>query len=87
MKTLLSIALFALASCTPQAYIANLSNYGPAIKANPKAVKLDPADVTTVNTVKFEGGVKLKTDYATINVDQDGVVIDGTVDIDLSGNK
>ena len=85
MKTTLLIALLALASCTPQAYIADLSTYGQAIEANPQSVTLDPAHVTAVGGFKFEGGVKLKTDQGDIDLDQDGVT--GTVVIDLSSNK
>ena len=85
MKTTLLLAMLALASCTPSSITADLSTYGEAIKANPKAVKLDPADVTIVNTVNFESVIELETDYGNIEVDQDGVK--GALVIDISSNK
>ena len=85
MKTTLLLALLALASCTPSSITANLSSYGEAIKANPKAVKLDPADVTIVNTIKLEGGATIKTDYGEVDITEYGVK--SKVVVDLSSNK
>ena len=85
MKTILLLAVITLASCTPQSYIADLTSYEDAIKANPQAVTLDPAHVTAINSFKFEGGFKVITDQGEIDIDQDG--IDGSVVIDLSSNK
>jgi hypothetical protein len=85
MKTTLLLAMLAIASCTPQAYIADLTNYEQAIEANPQAVTIKPDDITAVGGFKFEGGVEMETDYGTIGVDQDGVK--GTVVVDLSSNK
>jgi hypothetical protein len=85
MKTLLSIALFALASCTPQAYIADLTTYEDAIKANPQAVTIQPEHITQVGGFKMDGSAIVETDHGSINVDQDGV--SGSVVVDLSSNE
>ncbi len=81
----LGLLVFALPSCNPTSYVADLSTYGPAIEANPEAVVLKPEDVTPIGGFQTDISVMVDTDHGVVGYD-DGTVFTDLV-IDLTQGK
>lgn len=71
------VALMMLPSCTPSAYEADLTTYGPVIEADASKVTLKPEHVTPIGNgfsgLDFTGSIV--TDFGTISTDGDNVDI------------